>query len=359
MALDTLKNRYQIIWPLESGTLDETFLAEDTQGKPARQCTIVQLKPLAKHLPNYQLTKQKFYQEAANLQSLGEDINQIPRIYNYFELNECFYLVQEWINGINVAHKVHQEGPLPEIEVINILQAILPVLDYFHSKEIVHLNIHPDNILLRSQDNVPVLLNFGSVKEAMGIAMTSSGGSAYSFAIGKPGFMPSEQAAGRAVFASDLYSLGLTAVFLLTGKIPQELATDPVTGKLLWHSHVKQINPKLVAIIDRAIQINLGDRYSSAKEMLNALGRISGNIPTINFPQPRVTTYPVKEQLHLPSVDEEVKTFASIKIKKWHKAIIIASLIGSFSAFLWSLSQINFPSQPTNQPQSFLRKADI
>jgi len=110
--------------------------------------------------------------------------------------------------------------------------------------------VKPDNIILRNSDNLPVLIDFGVMKEAVATLLDPTGKSAYSIALGTPGYMASEQAAGRPVFSSDLYSLGLTAIFLLTGKTPQYLETDSRTGEILWRQEAENVNPNLAMVID-------------------------------------------------------------------------------------------------------------
>ena len=83
--------------------------------------------------------------------------------------------------------------------------------------------------------------------------------------------MASEQVAGRPFFASDLYSIALTAIFALTGKYPQELGTDPQTGEVIWQSHITEISADLKAIFAKVLQFDPRDRYSSAKEILAAM----------------------------------------------------------------------------------------
>ncbi len=107
--------------------------------------------------------------------------------------------------------------------------------------------------------------------------LTPQGQSTQSIVIGTPGYMPSEQAAGRAVFASDLYAMGLTTIYALTGKIPQELPTDPMTGEVQWRSHAPTLSNGLAEILDRAIASHSHDRFTTAQEMRLALG--SGFMP--------------------------------------------------------------------------------
>jgi serine/threonine-protein kinase len=147
----------------------------------------------------------------------------------------------------------------------------LPVLSYVHNRRIVHRDIKPENIILRDLDRLPILIDFGAVKEAMATVVNSSSTSAFSAAIGTPGYMPSEQAAGRPLYSSDLYSLGLTAIFLLTGKSPQDLETDPRTGEIIWQQHASNLDSGFISVLDRAIRFHPRDRFASAKEMLAAL----------------------------------------------------------------------------------------
>lgn len=157
-----LNNRYQIIRTLGSGGFGETFIAEDTHMPSGRWCVIKQLKPVVNNPQVYQLVQERFQREAAILEELGNANSQIPSLYAYFELAGQFYLVQEWIEGSTLTDKVRQQGLMSENSVKEILIGILPVLDYVHSKRIVHRDIKPDNIILRQSDGQPVLIDFGT-----------------------------------------------------------------------------------------------------------------------------------------------------------------------------------------------------
>ncbi|MDD1413585.1 YARHG domain-containing protein [Dolichospermum sp. ST_con] len=287
-----LNNRYRIIKTLGSGGFGETYLAEDTQMPSQRRCVIKQLKPIQHNTQIYQLVQERFQREAAILEELGSISDQIPSLYAYFQFNDQFYLVQELIEGDTVTEKIQQHGILTENAVRKILLSLLLVLEYVHSKRIIHRDIKPDNIILRHHDGKPVLIDFGAVRESMGTVVNSQGNPTSSIVIGTPGFMPSEQASGRPVYSSDLYSLGLTAIYLLTGKIPQELLTEPNLGNILWRHFAPYLSPNFADILDKAIAYHPKEHFTSAREMLEALQTLSNPVVPAFVPTPTVIGSP-------------------------------------------------------------------
>ncbi|MGD1912983.1 MAG: YARHG domain-containing protein [Rivularia sp. (in: cyanobacteria)] len=350
-----LNNRYQIIQTLGSGGFGNTFLAEDTQKPSQRRCVIKQLKPIENNPQIYQLVQERFGREAAILEELGGVSEQIPTLYAYFCLSEKFYLVQEWVEGDTLTAKVQQQGLFNESGVKEILLNILPVLEFVHSKRIVHRDIKPDNIILRHSDGKPVLIDFGAVRETMATVVNSQGSLTRSIVIGTPGYMPSEQAAGRAVYSSDLYSLGLTIIYLLTGKSPQELETDSHTGEIVWEYYGGDISPSLKTIINKAMAYHPRERFSSAIEMLEALQ---------NSATPLRATLPFQPEAinsHLSTVvsNKSAQNLSQEQVTKYqeenkHKKLgilpqstIIGSVIGILTiSALWLLSPKNITPQP-------------
>ena len=339
-----LNNRYRIIKTLASGGFGETFLAQDTQMPSGRLCVIKQLKPIVNNPQIYQLVQERFQREAAILEELGETNNQIPRLYAYFTENGQFYLVREWIEGETLTKKLETEGIFNENYVRQILISLLPVLDYIHSQRIIHRDIKPGNIIWREKDSLPVLIDFGAVKELMGTTFNSKGNPSRSIVIGTPGFMPPEQAAGHPVYASDLYSLGLTAIYLLTGKNPSQLPTNSS-----WENLTTNITPQLTEILNKVIQSNPSDRYSTAGEMLHGVNfgptAMAPTVPsppppillpvseTPPTPAPTLVTSPPPEALNpsqpVVSHPPTPKPSAS-QMRDWKKAIITGSIIGGF-----------------------------
>lgn len=271
MSQILLNNRYRIINTIASGGFGKVFLAQDQLLPECDRCVIKQLKPVAQDPKIQNLITERFQKEAEILASLGKNNSQIPKLYDYFTEAEQFYLVQEWIEGETLSNLIKFEGVFSENKVRNILISILSILDYIHSNKIIHRDIKPNNIILRFSDDLPVLIDFGAVKETMRTTIDPEGNLSSSIIVGTPGFMPSEQAIGRPVYSSDLYALGLVGIYLLTGKVPQDLETDPQTGEIVWHQYSSQISSSLVTTVDRAIRYHPRDRFSTAAQMLNAL----------------------------------------------------------------------------------------
>jgi len=276
-----LNNRYRIIDTLGRGGFGETYLVEDRHLPSKRKCVLKQLNPIVEQPEIPDWMKERFQREAAILEELGEESQQIPRLYAYFAEEGKFYLVQEWIEGETLAQKHQRQGNLNPRQVQAILVQLLPVLDFLHQRQIIHRDLKPENIILRHSDRKPVLIDFGAVKEAMSTKANHNSNSSLSISIGTPGYMSSEQAAGRPAYSSDLYSLGLTAIFLLTGKAPQDLESNPETGEIIWQEYAANLDPKLVLVLDKAIKFHPRDRFNSATAMLSALQNTQQSYPTI------------------------------------------------------------------------------
>lgn len=343
-----LDNRYRVIKTLGGGGFGETFLAEDSQMPSNRRCVVKQLRPIQNNPQIYQLVQERFQREAAILEDLGSYADQIPTLYAYFQSNTQFYVVQEWVEGDTLTAKVQQQGVLSESAVREILMNLLPVLEYVHSKRIIHRDIKPDNIILRHRDGKPVLIDFGAVRESMGTVLNSQGNTTSSIVIGTPGYMPSEQAAGRPVYSSDLYSLAMTAIYLLTGKHPQELETDPHSGEIVWHRHALSVSPTLAGVIDKAIAYHPRERFATAREMLEALQSGVVNFPaTVAYQQPPAATPQNTVAVSpgtLPTPKPAIQNNSNKGILL--SSIVAGSLIGASVVVGFALTR---PNQPVTQ----------
>jgi len=354
MTPTLLNNRYRILQTLGAGGFGNTFLAEDTYMPSGRKCVIKQLKPMTHDPQTYQQVKERFQREAAVLEELGENNSQIPRLFAYFSESGQFYLVQEWIEGDTLTQIVEREGRLNDGQVKAILLSLLPVLDYVHSCHIVHRDLKPDNVIVRRRDGLPVLIDFGAVKEAIKTVVHSQANSTPSIVIGTPGFMAAEQAAGRPRYASDLYSLGLIAVFLLTGKLPQTLETDTRTGEILWRRDAPNCHSHLATVIDQAIRFHPRDRFADAKEMLEALNAhpttiatatlslSSESVPSTRKPAVAVPpTVPIRRKPLQLEEEQPSRRFGGL---------IAGGLLLSAVAIGWGLNRVLEPSNRIPSP---------
>ncbi|WP_392535497.1 pentapeptide repeat-containing protein [Nostoc sp. C117] len=266
-----LRDRYQVVKPLGQGGFGATFLAND-QGLPGEpSCVIKQLRPSGSSPHVLQMARELFEREAKTLGKIGNH-PQVPRLLDYFEDHEQFYLVQEYISGDTLQEEVKINGILSETGVKQFLSEILPLLQYIHEQKVIHRDIKPANLIRRTQDARMVLIDFGAVKNQVTQAAANQSGQTAltAYAIGTPGFAPPEQMAMRPVYASDIYALGVTCIYLLTSKTPKDLDYNPTTGEIMWEQLV-QVSDHLSNVLRKMLEVSVRNRYQSATEVLRAL----------------------------------------------------------------------------------------
>ncbi|MBE9108800.1 pentapeptide repeat-containing protein [Nodosilinea sp. LEGE 07298] len=258
-----LRGRYRMIRALGRGGFGATFLARDEllPGKPP--CVIKQLRPSAEAPHILEMARDLFKREAKILGMIGNH-PQLPRLLDYFESDQEFFLVQEYINGLTLQQEVKRGGPFTEAGVKQFLSEILAMVQYVHDNHVIHRDIKPANIIRRDQDKKLVLIDFGAVKDKVNPtqAANSDQTALTAYAIGTPGYAPPEQMAMRPVYASDIYALGVTCVYLLAGKAPKDLNYDPNTGELLWREQV-HISDHFAGVLQKMLEISVKHRYQS------------------------------------------------------------------------------------------------
>ncbi|BAU64996.1 serine/threonine kinase [Stanieria sp. NIES-3757] len=339
MKSKVLKNRYHLLKTLSISNFSQTVLARDTYitSKP-QLCVIKKLVVIDKH--NTQLLekiKLLFEQEAEILKTLSGNNRQIPQFYDYFVEADNYYLVQEWIQGITLQQKLQQQEKIPQEEVKNILVNFLPVLNYIHKQGIIHRDLKPSNIILRNSDRLPVLIDFGVAHQVTPQVENSK---QLDFSrVGTPGYMSLEQAMGQADFSSDLYSLGLTAIHLLTGKEPLDLKFDLHSEEIFWHQEASNFDRNLAEVINRAINSDPSKRFSSAKEMLAALQSSSSLSPKFFSNTINTISQPEKK-------NQTIQKSSFIKSNKLLSRVLIIGL--KVAIVMLGLSA--FLPKPTHQP---------
>ncbi len=269
-----LGGRYQISKVLGAGGFGRTYLAQDTQRPGNPTCVVKKLMPARQDSRFLQVARRLFNSEAEILETLGKH-HQIPELLAYFEDDQEFYLIQEYIEGHTLSEELPPVHHLQsESFVIAMLKEILEILTFVHQHRVIHRDIKPTNIIRRAKDNQLVLIDFGAVKLMQ--PPSSEQTELATVAIGTRGYAPPEQFAGHPRLCSDIYALGMIAIQALTGIPPQELHPDLETGNVMWRQTAR-VSEELAVILDKMVCYHFSDRYQSAAAVLQDLKRISIN----------------------------------------------------------------------------------
>ncbi|TVU52417.1 MAG: serine/threonine protein kinase [Arthrospira sp. PLM2.Bin9] len=335
-----LHNRYRPIQPLGQGGFGRTFLARD-QSRPSHPSCVIKEFDFPEKNASYNHAVKLFNQEAVRLDCLGEH-PQIPRLLAYFEEHQLLLLVQEYIPGKTLLQELEEDGLFDEPKIWQILRDLLPVLKFIHDRDIIHRDIKPANLIRRSlrhplppspihfsnsdtrgetrtsaainlssksirdrprplppppprhpsqsrnsespiiENGLIVLIDFGIAKLLTATTISRTG-----TIIGSPEFMAPEQTRGRVFPASDLYSLGATCLYLLTGVSPWNLY-DTVQEKWVWRDFLspeRMVSDKLGKVLDKLVNNQILKRYNSAAEVLTD---ISTSTPQTSRHTPKV-----------------------------------------------------------------------
>jgi serine/threonine protein kinase len=254
-----LQNRYQLKSRLGANGGKQTWLAEDIDTH-----TEVTVKALYFGQGMEWQDLKLFEREAQTLKSLTHP--NIPRYCDSFWLEKpegnYFCLVQAYIPGVSLAQKVNSGWRLEEGELVRVATSILEILVYLHRQNppVIHRDIKPNN-LIWGEDNQVYLVDFGAVQAEISAGRTTT-------VVGTYGYMPPEQFGGKTVPASDLYGLGTTLLFLLTGTNPADLPQEDL--KIQFHDRVR-IEQSLKKWLERMLEPSVEDRFQDADEALACL----------------------------------------------------------------------------------------
>lgn len=361
----SLQNRYLAIKPLSRGGFGRTFLAIDRQIPSHPYCVIKQFFVQYENPQDYQTAAKLFRQEAVRLDQLGKH-PQIPQLLANFEQNQQLFIVQEYIPGKTLFDELKQDGLFTEAKIWEVLKQILPILQFIHEQNIIHRDLKPANLMRRcslssSEDDplnlmvdstqIPptirmgdqeqaqmsaklkqkisnifseensnlkiskntqhkndiVLIDFGISKLLTGTALLESG-----TRIGTPDFAAPEQMRGKVYPASDLYSLGLTCLYLITGISPGRLYDDH-DEKWNWRSYLPPqqiISDRLETILNKLIAIAINQRYKSAEEALKAIQSLETPVNLVVKPViavKKISTKVIQAPAKVPNLLERIK----------------------------------------------------
>jgi serine/threonine protein kinase len=284
-----LQNRYRPLKLIGQGGFGKTYLAVDEHLPSRSPCVIKQFFFPQSTPQQFNKAAQLFAQEAVRLDHLGKH-PQIPQLLAYFSQNQQLFLVQEYIAGKTLSQKLQEQGCFNEQQIWQLLQETLPVLQFIHQQKIIHRDIKPDNLMdrdlqestkiqdyaaaknqqwLKSETNHQiVLIDFGIAKQLTQTALLQTG-----TIIGTPEYMAPEQSRGKVFSSSDLYSLGATCLYLMTGKSPFELY-DVARDRWIWRNYLPgelRVSPRLSQVLNKLVATQVSRRYTSAEQVLQEI----------------------------------------------------------------------------------------
>lgn len=312
-----IHHRYQIRRVLGRGGFGRTYLAADTH-RFDELCVLKQFIPASRSESSLRKARELFQREAKVLYQI--DHPQIPKFLAWFTHDEDLFIVQEYVDGQSyfdlLRDRQHQDSKtFSEQEIIRWLRDLVPVLGYIHSIGIVHRDISPANIMFSNAKQKPILIDFGVVKEVVNQILS---GQYSTFAhppkatlVGKPGYSPPEQIQlGDCFPCSDFYSLGMTAVVLLTGQDARLTRHD-------WRQSTT-VSEAMAHVIERMLAERPKERYQSAQAIMSDLGRLNaqnfqaGSVPIPPPPPPLRSPAPGREASMSP------RSFIDNKTNKIH-----------------------------------------
>jgi serine/threonine-protein kinase len=254
--------QYQVLRTLGQGGMGTTYLAWDKTGSISGRPRLLVLKEMNADMAQISKAQELFEREARTLKTLNHP--GIPQYYDFFVEGGKKYLAMELIHGQDLEQRILLSGPVTLPQAIEWMIQTCDILDYIHSCEppLIHRDIKPANLMARHRDNRIVVLDFGAVKEI---------GTAPGTRIGAEGYSAPEQDRGQPSTQSDLYAIGPTLIFLVTGVAPLKFYRRRGSGYGFDVESVPTITPQLQKVIERVCEPKLRDRYQTAKELSQAL----------------------------------------------------------------------------------------
>ena len=320
-----IQERYRALKVIGQGGFGKTFLAQD-ESKPSQPRCVIKQFAFETMNPNasqgtLDIAIRLFEQEAKRLDDLGKH-PQIPELLSFTIHEGKQYLIQEFIDGETLEQELRRVGAFSEQQVRDVLVEVLQILEFVHSKSVIHRDISPDNIIRRRSDQKLVLVDFGAAKHATATLLAKTG-----TGIGKPSYGAPEQMLGKSVFQSDLFGLGVTCLHLLTNVEPFTLY-DVLENEYQWRQFLngKIVSDELGRLLDRLTSYKVKERPSSIMDALEELG-ISQTTEVPTFPISISKSVIPKQNNVVSSVNSQSnkdidyhKLEQLLTNKEWHKA---------------------------------------
>lgn len=355
-------SKYRIIRVLGQGGFGITYLAENTflekmvaikEFFPKDFCGRDNTSHLTLGTQNNAETveklKARFLKEAKNIAKL--DHPGIIKIHDIFEENNTAYYVMDYIEGENLNEMVKRDGPLSETKAVEYIHKVGDALDYIHSRNMTHFDVKPANIMVRRTDDQPILIDFGLSKQynAHGDATsTLMQGVSHGYSpieLYNPGSLSSFSP------QTDVYSLGATLYFLLTGKVPPS-ASEVLENGITIPSSISDSN---ISAIQRAMSVNRSKRPQNIMTFVEQLSINSQQHNSYQEPKSEIeedTFFINSESEHSESEaysDSEQEYIKNIDKKSKKNAIILLIIIAIIGCFIISFIFLANEDKPAKQ----------
>ncbi|MEG5038359.1 MULTISPECIES: bifunctional serine/threonine-protein kinase/ABC transporter substrate-binding protein [unclassified Microcoleus] len=273
--------------------------------------------------------RNRFEREASALGRLGQN-SRIPELFDRFEENNHFYLVQEYVQGHPLSQELAAGDRWNEQQTVAFLREVLEILKCVHQENIIHRDITPSNLIRRETDKKIVLIDFGAVNEISTFTSNSTG-EIFSSPIGTSGYMPAEQYNPRSSPQpyNDIYAVGIIAIQALTGRRPTNLPQDPENCEIIWDYLTSEpVSDSLTNILTKMVRFHFQQRYQSVDEVLQDLD------------------LSIVERPELPKTSRKLRS-------RFRWLLLGVAGIAAFGASVLLIPRI-FPLIPTISPQPML-----
>jgi serine/threonine-protein kinase len=262
--------RYSLERELGRGGMGAVFLARDL-----RLDRLVAIKVLPPELAVRPELRERFLRETRTAAAFSHP--NIVSVHSVEETASLLFFVMSYVEGETLTERVKRQGPLPVPDATRLIQEVAWALSYAHARGVVHRDVKPDNILLERATGRALVMDFGIARSLAVSGLTQMGET-----VGTPHFMSPEQAAGDTLDGrSDLYSLGVTAYFAVTGRLP----FDAESAQAVMVAHLSQpvvpvarfrpdLPPPLATAIDRCLAKSPADRFSTGEALVEALEQV-------------------------------------------------------------------------------------
>lgn len=293
----------------------------------------------------------------------------IVRVHHFFQAHSTAYIVMEYAEGETLSAFLERKGTLTEAELKAILYPLLDGLEVVHRADFLHRDIKPGNIIIRDEDNSPVLLDFGSARQAIGTRSRSV------TSIITPGYAPIEQYSSRGDQGpwTDIYALGGVCYRALTGQVPDD-ATDRMRNDPLIpvvERCAGQASAGFLSAIDWALQVDEADRPQSVAEWRVALIGEAPSTMNVRPPVPTSATASSSEVQKAevddaPTLEREKKPL----FKRLAVVVVVVLLVGGKmyldqvemqhqQAFVAEMGRIPYPDRVNDRGETDLHIAAL